>query len=102
MSGTRDTRSISQNFIRRTQDNDSRGMRAGSFVPRMIRVFNNMVPDYKHLPSIPGSNGPGSDKERFQILKVSLRNINILIFSESITHTHTQYERLAPVASYPV
>ena len=40
-----ETRSISQNFIRRDRDNDSRGMRAGSFVSRMIRVLNNMVPD---------------------------------------------------------
>ena len=70
-----ETRSITQNSIRRTQDNDSRGMRAGSFVPRMIRVFNNLDPEYKHLPSIPGPNGPGSDKERFLILKTSLRNM---------------------------
>ena len=63
-----ETRSISQNSIRRTQDNDSRGMRVGSFVPRMIKVFNNLDIEYKHLPSIPGPNGPGTDQERFLIL----------------------------------
>ena len=63
------TRSVSQNSIRRTQENDSRGMRAGSFVPRMVRVYNELDPEYKGLPDVSGTL-----QERFDYLKVKLRS----------------------------
>ena len=69
------TRSVSQNSIRRTQENDSRGLRAGSFVPRMVRTFNALdstlpgqLLTLKSLPEI-----DASDEERFDLLKVYLR-----------------------------
>ena len=65
------TRSVSQNQIPRSQENDSRGMRAISFVPRMVKVYNEMDQEYKSLPA---TAQDFSDKERFQMLKESLRN----------------------------
>ena len=65
------TRSVSQNAIRRTQENDSRlPIRAESFVPRMVRKFNDMGPEWSTLPQIPNA----SDDERFQVMKCKLRN----------------------------
>lgn len=69
------TRSISQGSIRRTQENDSRGMRAGSFVPRMIRIFNDLDPEYKHLPEISGYNSPGTTFERYLLQKRKIRDM---------------------------
>ena len=70
------TRSVSQNSIRRTQDNDSRGMRAGSYVPSMIKIFNDLdktiigqLLTLKQLPQI-----DASDEERFEVLKVHIKN----------------------------
>ena len=63
------TRSVSQNSIRRTQENDSLGMRAGSFVPRMVKVYNELDPEYKGLPDVSGTL-----QERFDYLKIKLRS----------------------------
>ena len=63
------TRSQSQHSIRRTQDNDSLGIRAGTFVPRMVKVFNDLDLELKSLPDI-----RGTEEERFQLLKIKLRH----------------------------
>ena len=69
------TRSVTQNSINRTQDNDSRlSLRASSFVPRMVRTFNGLDQDYKRLPDLRDRRGnPRSAAEKFVALKVSLR-----------------------------
>ena len=65
------TRSVSQNAIRRTQENDSRNtLRSESFVPRMVRKFNEMGVEWSTLPQLPNS----TDKERFYVMKCKLRN----------------------------
>ena len=64
------TRSISQHSIRRTQENDSRGIRAGTFVPRMIKVFNDLDLEYKTLPDIEGTT-----LERYLLQKKKLRDL---------------------------
>ena len=66
---TRQTRSMSQQSIRRTQENDSLGIRHTSFVPRMVRTFNALDREFKSLPDI-----KGTDDERFLVLKQKLRN----------------------------
>ena len=63
------TRSQTQHSIRRTQENDSLGIRAGSFVPRMVKIFNDLDIELKSLPDI-----RGTDEERFLVLKQKLRN----------------------------
>ena len=62
------TRSVSQNQIIRTQENDSLGIRAGTFVPRMVKTFNGLSAEYKGMPDI-----QGTDEERFALLKIKLR-----------------------------
>ena len=62
------TRSVSQNQIQRSQENDSLGIRAGTFVPRMVRTFNGLSAEYKGMPDI-----DGTDEERFALLKLKLR-----------------------------
>lgn len=64
------TRSVSQGNIRRTQETDGLGIRAGSFVPRMVKIFNDLDPEYKSLPM---TAHDATDKERFQMLKEKLR-----------------------------
>ena len=64
------TRSQSQHSIRRTQENDSLGIRASSFVPRMVRKFNTLDLELKSLPDI-----RGTDQERFDVLKQKLKNV---------------------------
>ena len=63
------TRSMSQQSIRRTQENDSLGIRSSSFVPRMVKTFNALDREFKSLPDI-----KGTDDERFLVLKQKLRN----------------------------
>ena len=65
------TRSVSQGNIMRTQETDGLGARAGSFVPRMVKIFNDLDPEYKSLP-MTANDAP--DKERFQMLKEKLRD----------------------------
>ena len=65
------TRSVSQNSIPRTQENDSRGQRSVSFVPRMVKKFNELDPEYKSLPM---TANDASDLERFAMLKEKLRD----------------------------
>ena len=62
-------RSQTQHSIQRTQENDSLGVRAGSFVPRMVKTFNDLDIELKSLPDI-----RGTDEERFLTLKQKLRN----------------------------
>ena len=71
------TRSITQNDINRTQENDSRqSLRAASFIPRMVRTFNSLHEDYKRLPDLRDRRGnPLSDEEKFISLKMDLRNM---------------------------
>ena len=84
------TRSVTQNAINRTQDNDSRlSLRADSFVPRMVRTFNNLHEDYKRLPDLRDKWGnPLSDQEKFISLKIDLRRM-------------CQYRDLGPPAEWP-
>ena len=65
------TRSVSQNSIPRTQENDSRGQRSVSFVPRMVKKFNELDPEYKSLPM---TANDATDLERFVMLKEKLRD----------------------------
>ena len=65
------TRSVSQNLIPRSQDNDSRGMRTVSFVPRMVKAYNELDEEYKSLPM---SARDATDLERFVMLKGMLRD----------------------------
>ena len=62
---------MTQGNIRRTQDTDGRGIRAGTFVPRMVQIFNDLDPEYKSLPM---SARGATDVERFQMLKEKLRD----------------------------
>ena len=65
------TRSVSQHAIRRTQENDSRmTLRAESFVPRMVRKYNEMGMEWSTLPQIPNA----TDAERMYVMKCKLRN----------------------------
>ena len=70
------TRSVTQNSIYWTQDNDSRmTLRSSSFVPRMVRTFNDLDLEYKRLPDLRDRWGnPRSAAEKFLSLKISLRN----------------------------
>ena len=71
------TRSITQNSINRSQENDSRNtLRAGSYVPTMVKVFNDLDQEYKSLPDLRNSAGfPLPDELKFQDLKKSLRTM---------------------------
>ena len=65
------------NSINRTQDNDSRNqLRSVSFVPRMVRTFNNLDQEFKQLPDSRDKFGnPLSAEQKYLDLKHSLRNI---------------------------
>ena len=71
------TRSITQNSINRTQDNDSRmSLRAESFIPRMVRTFNDLDQEFKSLPDLRDKHGnPVSIEEKYKSLKCSLRRM---------------------------
>ena len=75
--GRRVTRSITQNSINRTQENDSRlSIRAESFVPRMVKTFNELDQEFKSLPDLRDKYGnPLSTEDKFKSLKCSLRNM---------------------------
>ena len=75
--GRRVTRSITQNSINRTQENDSRlSVRAESFVPRMVKTFNELDQEFKSLPDLRDKYGnPVSTEEKFKDLKCSLRRM---------------------------
>ena len=75
--GRRVTRSITQNSINRSQDNDSRlALRAASFVPRMVKTFNELDQEFKSLPDLRNKHGyPLSAEEKFLSLKHSLRRM---------------------------
>ena len=70
------TRSITQNSINRSQENDSKlAIQATSFVPSMVKVFNNLDQEHKQLPDLRNRAGyPKSSEEKFKDLKHSLRN----------------------------
>ena len=71
------TRSVTQNSINRTQDNDSRmSLRAESFIPRMVRTFNDLDQEFKSLPDLRDKHGnPVSIEEKYKSLKCSLRRM---------------------------
>ena len=71
------TRLITQNSINRSQENDSKlAIRATSFVPSMVKVFNSLDKEYKQLPDLRNKAGyPRSNEEKFQSLKYHLRNL---------------------------
>ena len=75
--GRRVTRSITQNSINRTQENDSRlSLRADSFIPRMVKTFNELDQEFKSLPDLRDKYGnPLPTEEKFKSLKCSLRNM---------------------------
>ena len=65
------TRSLTQQSINRSQANDSRNaLRAGSFIPRMVRKFNDLPLDEKVLPNL----GTQTEEERWAEHKRNLRN----------------------------
>ena len=70
------TRSVTQNWINRSQENDTKlPIRASSFVPSMVKVFNGLDQEFKQLPVLRNRAGyPRSNEEKFQSLKYSLRN----------------------------
>ena len=71
------TRSVTQHSINRTQENDSANtLRGGSYVPTMVRTFNQLEPEYKALPDLRNSAGyPLPDDLKFLDLKMSLRKM---------------------------
>ena len=71
------TRSITQNSINRTPDNDSRqSLCAASFVPRMVKTFNELDQEFKSLPDSRDKYGnPLPREEKFKDLKCSLRRM---------------------------
>ena len=71
------TRSVTQNGINRTQENDSRNtVRASSFVPRMVRTFNALDDEYKRLPDLRNKWGhPRSLEDKFLSLKRDLKRM---------------------------
>ena len=85
------TRSVTQNSINRTRDNDSRQtLRSALFVPRMVRVFNGLDQRYKRLPDLRDKWGnPRSLEEKFVDLKLSLRD-------------KCQKDQLGPASEWPV
>ena len=75
--GRRVTRSITQNSINRSQENDSRlTLRAASFIPRMVKTFNELDQEFKSLPDLRDKYGnPLPTEEKFLSLKHSLRRM---------------------------
>ena len=75
--GWRVTRSITQNSINRSQDNDSRlALRAASFIPRMVKTFNELDQEFKSLPDLRDKYGnPLPTEEKLLSLKHSLRRM---------------------------
>ena len=71
------TRSVTQHSINRTQENDSaNSLRSGSYVPTMVRIFNQLEPEYKTLPDLRNSAGyPLPEDMKFLELKDSLRKM---------------------------
>ena len=71
------TRSITQQSINRTQENESRNdLRHESFVPRMVRRFNTLAPEYRQLPTENINGRPArSEEEQFAKLKLMLREL---------------------------
>ena len=71
------TRSITQGSINRTQENDSvNSVRSSSYVPHMVKVFNDLDPEFKSLPDLRNKAGyPLSTEEKFADLKISLRQM---------------------------
>ena len=68
------TRSITQQNIQRSQENASRNsQRAQSFIPRMVKKFNDLPSEYKQLPAVMIHGRHGNDIERFDALKLMLR-----------------------------
>ena len=69
------TRSVTQHSINRSQENDSvNAIRTQSFIPRMVKTFNELEPAYKSLPDLRDKWGnPLSDQLKFADLRVSLR-----------------------------
>ena len=84
------TRSVTQNSINRTQENDSRSqLRSVSFVPRMVRIFNSLDQEFKQLPDSRDKYGyPKSAEQKYQDLKYSLRNM-------------VQWKHLGPPCDWP-
>ena len=65
------TRSLTQQSINRSQENDSRNaLRAGSFIPRMVRKFNDLPQEERMLPDL----GSQTEEERWAEHKLNLRN----------------------------
>ena len=65
------TRSITQQSINRSQENDSRNpLRAGSFIPRMIRRFNELDPEERSITEA----GTMSEEQRWKEHKRNVRN----------------------------
>ena len=71
------TRSITQNSINRTQENDSRlSLRSSSFVPRMVKTFNELDQEFKSLPDLRDKRGnPLPTEKKFKSLKYDLRRM---------------------------
>ena len=70
------TRSITQQNIERSQENASRNsLRAGSFIPRMVKKFNSLDLEYKTLPAVMVYGRHGTEEERFEALKYRLREM---------------------------
>ena len=68
------TRSITQQNIQRSQENASRNSQvAQSFIPRMVKKFNDLPSEYKQLPAVMIHGRHGNDIERFDALKLMLR-----------------------------
>ena len=50
-------------------------MRAGSFIPRMVKKFNSLDMEYKQLPAMMVHGRHGTEVERFEALKYRLREM---------------------------
>ena len=84
------TRSITQQNIERTQENDSRdNLRSQSFVPRMVRKFNTLPQELKQLPEVDNYGRPDNEQGRFDKLKIMLRE-------------HCMYEELGSPDTWPL
>ena len=81
------TRSITQQNIERSQENASRNsLRAGSFIPRMVKKFNTLDLEFKQLPAVMIHGRHGTEVEKFEALKYRLRDMCLW---EDLGYPHT-------------